>query len=539
MEEVNKFEGYQEDRRESYQESYAEDPEQPYEESYEQPYAGGYDQAYEGGYGQPYQAEPPKRKRRRWIYIAAAALALALAAVGAILVLPKLLGGSSSADEWGLKNAYVASDKSVAYIALPGGETIKVKGDGIVRASVSADSKRVAVLLDDGTLYVADKNLQNKWTVADDAKAYYLGDDAVIYRDKDGRYHRATFKNKEVLDLPKEISNTYIRTSHGRVTMAYEGKNDGLYVLPDGAEEWSKLGSDLYDICGVSEDGKTVVWISRKNGQRTLYLTENEEKFTLGELSSSPIVFAQFSKDQKLTVVYTRSSDETRIWIKARGKDAESVKISGSLSSIVSNAGRIAKCNASQINYLFVTVSSGSTSSLYRISLSGEKEKVLSKVKDIQYDNGAVAYTDEDGDLYVAKMGKKELGEPKKLAGDVEEFGLQGEGKYLYYLRDDVLYGYKIGAREPVKVASDVEGGLISDDGKTVCIYKDGTRDAGYTLYLWKFGDKTPTKFASDATVILVEDSGAVYYRHIDGKTYDLMYYTGKESRKIGTELAD
>ncbi len=483
-----------------------------------------------------YEAEPPKKQRKLWLWILVAVLAVAVLAVGAILILPKL-GGSSADNEWSLKSAYVASDQSVAYIALPGGETIKVKGDGIVRASVSADFKRVAVLLDDGTLYVTDQNLQNKWNVADDATEFYLGNDAILYKDKDSRYHRATFKNKEVLDLPKESSGAYIRTSHGRVTMAFEGKNDGLYVLPDGAEEWVKLGSDLYDICGISEDGKVVGWIAKKDGKWTLYLTENEEKFPLGELSSYTYAYVQCSKDQKLMIGYAWDGDDIRIWIKQRGKDVQTVKFTGDLYDLISDAGRIPKVNASQIKYIYTVIRSDGKSNLYQISLSGEKEKVLSKAASVRFMNGNVAYLDDDGDLYVAKMGKKELGEATKLAGDAKWPSLYGDGKYLYYMRDDVLYGYQFGAKEPVKIASDVEDFQVSENGRYVVVMKDGNDTTGYALSLWKFGGKSPTKIASDGTVIRVEDSGKVYYRHIDGRSYDLMYYNGKESKKIGTDL--
>ena len=108
-----------------------------------------------------YEAEPPKKQRKLWLWILVAVLAVAVLAVGAILILPKL-GGSSAGDEWTLRNAYIASDKSAAYIILPDGESVKVKKDGIVSARITEDLKHIAVLLDDGTLYVTDKDLKAK-----------------------------------------------------------------------------------------------------------------------------------------------------------------------------------------------------------------------------------------------------------------------------------------------------------------------------------------------------------------------------------------
>ena len=99
------------------------------------------------------------------------------------------------------------------------------------------------------------------------------------------------------------------------------------------------------------------------------------------------------------------------------------------------------------------------------------------------------------------------------------------------------MYGYQFGAKEPVKIASDVEDFQVSENGQYVVVMKDGSDTTGYALSLWKFGGKSPTKIASDGTVIRVEDSGKVYYRHIDGRSFDLMYYNGKESKKIGTDL--
>lgn len=490
-------------------------------------------------YEETYEVEPPKKKSKLWIWIVVAVLAVALLAAAALLVLPKLTGGKSADDEWTLCNAYITSDKSVAYIILPGGESVKVKKDGIVRATITEDFKHIAVLLDDGTLYVTDKDLKAKQTIAEDAKGYSLGDTALIYHDKDGRYHRASLDGKTVLDLPKETGNVYITSGKGKLSMAFEGKNEGLYVLPDGAEEWQKIGSDVYSIRNVSNDGKVVVWTSVKSGKTTLYLTEGEDKFSLGDIGSNAYAYTLFSKDQKLTVVYVRVGDDFRIWIKPRGKDVQAVKFSNvtSYNSIVSNAGRIPETNASQIKSLFVSVSGSGKSTLYRISLNGEKEKLFSKDASIRYMAGNVAYRDDDNTLFVAKVSKDELGEATKLSGDVAGFSIFGKGKYLYYIRDEVVYGYKFGAKEPIKIASGAEDCYVSDNGQYAVVLKDGDKNTGFTLSLWKFGDKAPVKFATDATIIRVEDSGGVYYRRVDGKTFDLMYYNGKESKKIGTDL--
>ena len=104
-----------------------------------------------------YEAQPPKKQRKLWLWILVAVLAVAVLAVGAILILPKL-GGSSAGDEWTLRNAYIASDKSAAYIILPDGESVKVKKDGIVSARITEDLKHIAVLLDDGTIWSCGSN---------------------------------------------------------------------------------------------------------------------------------------------------------------------------------------------------------------------------------------------------------------------------------------------------------------------------------------------------------------------------------------------
>ena len=488
-------------------------------------------------YEETSEQTPPKKKRKAWIWIVAAVLVLAVLAAGALLLMPKLTDGKNAGKDWYLRNAYLAVDQSAAYIVLPGGEVIKVKNDGVVNAKVSADLQHVGILLDDGTLYVADQNLQGKKVIAENAQLFWLGNSSVFYYDKDNRYHRSDLKGKDMVDLPKDTRSIYVVTDEGKLSAAFEGKNAGLYTLPDGAEEWSKVGSDLNSIRALSDDGNVVLWSGAKNGKYVQYISENEEKFSLGEFNSNAYSYAMFSKDQKLIVAYGRNDDEVRIWIKQRGKDVQSVKLSGFLMDIVSNRGRVPKVNASQIKYLYVTVKNNNKSILYRISLTGDKEKILSKVNNLRYLGDSVAYLDEDGALFVAKMGKKELDEAKKLAGDVEGFALSGEGKYLYYLRSDALYGYKIGAKEATKIASDVEGYRVSENGQYVVIMKDGNSDTGFTLFRWKFGDKSPSKFASDATVIQIEDSGEVYYRHLDGKTFDLMYYNGKETRKLGTDI--
>lgn len=482
------------------------------------------------------EEEQPRKKSKVWLWILVAVLALAVVAAAAFLLLPKLAGGSKSAGEdWEYTQAFIPSDKSSGYLLLPNGKTIKLRGDGIEDAQISKDFKHIAVLLDDGSLFLTDDKQSGKWNIADDASRMWIGDNSLIYRDKEERYHKAIYKNKDVVDLSKEAETISVRAKNGKLSAAYRGKNDGLYLLPDGADEATKIGSGVSRIYGLTSDGKMVVWAGSKDGKTSLYVSEGEEKVSLANVSSGS-TYVYFTKDEKTAVIF--NIGENRIWIKPLGKDAQSVKISGSVESISTNAGEIEKINASQLKYLYVSVWSDGEYSLYQINVKdGEKERVLSKVENLRHQNGVAAYTDEDDTLFVAKMGKKEMEEGTKVSPEAEKIRMYGEGNYVYFFRDDALYAYKVGSKAPVKVASDVEYLSVSENGQYAVIGKDKDKDGGYTLYLWKFGSKSPEKIANEASPLTVEDSGKFYYAKLDGDTVDLLYYDGKTTQKIATGL--
>lgn len=148
-------------------------------------------------------------------------------------------------------------------------------------------------------------------------------------------------------------------------------------------------------------------------------------------------------------------------------------------------------------------------SNLYYIDERGEREKIITKIqKIVSIHNGRVVYLDEEGSLFIADLGTKELKNIQKISSDVYVALVSKNGEYIYYGKDSdyetfTLYECKAGKEmDSNKISDDVYKMWISEDGKQIAYFKDPTNiSETYTeygeLYVKNFG-KDPKKVGSD-----------------------------------------
>lgn len=386
---------------------------------------------------------------------------------------------------------------------------------------------------------MTDRNGKGKWTVAEDAAWFILGDHGLFYADTNEQYHRALFRGRKVLDLPKEASHAAAGVGAGKLSVAFVDEDGCLYMLPDGSDTWTRVGDGAFLYHDFSSDGKTVIWTGEKDGRYTLYLSECGETISLEDIDPEGDILTWFSRDQKLTVIMDR--DNGFVWFKEQGKELHSASFEGFLFDTSANGDTgIDELNASQIKEFRQMTFVDDRYDLYRISLDEEKEQLASAAAFCDCSGNTVCSLDEEGTLYLAAMGKDGLGPWEKLTDGVDLdklLCLYAEGKNLFYVRDDVLYIYRIGAGTPQAILSEAADCTGSHNGRYAVIGKEGGYKEGFDLYWWELGAKAPQYLAPHSWLILAEDSGGVYYQRIYGETFDLVYFNGKKSITIGTNL--
>ena len=350
-------------------------------------------------------------------------------------------------------------------------------------------------------------------------------------------------------------------TAPQTISMLYADDKDNIYSLKSDSNSPQKIGtySDTVNLKTITDDGNIAVWTVSEGKNRTIVLSENGDNSVLDEFESNyDGVYVRYTKDQKLLVVVNIFGEE--IWLKEPNKEHVRVKLGNEISSIVVYApnGELQNQTISSVKSIYVIVDGDTDYNIYNISLDGEKERILSKVKKFAIGNGYVFYTNSDQDLYSAKIKETKIEDETKIASDVGTFDLAGNGKYLYYFRDceddyGSLYALKLGEKDPKKVSSDVyydytslygvytySYNRYSTDGATVYYWKDAESildtytDYG-TLMKWNYSTEKAEKVASDVIVSSVSSYLTNY--GINPKKIVFSKYNSKD--KDGTIIVD
>lgn len=186
-----------------------------------------------------------------------------------------------------------------------------------------------------------------------------------------------------------------------------------------------------------------------------------------------------------------------------------------------------------------------------------EPWQITSRLAESGADNEELAYAVYAGNVSVSRDGKTifyperidfEAGEcslycrradrpgeePVRIDTGVEEYVVKGEGMFVVYRKNDVLYYYDVKKEEKTKI-DDVyydyswEGGdLISEDGKVWYLNKEGM------MYCWYQGKKE--KIESDYIDLsyISENQDWILYRK-DGNLYRKEY--GKDRQRIASDV--
>lgn len=144
-----------------------------------------------------------------------------------------------------------------------------------------------------------------------------------------------------------------------------------------------------------------------------------------------------------------------------------------------------------------------------------------------------IADDDDGSNLYYRELGNPEA-EAVKIDSDIQSYTVNTSATIVTYLKGDEgnLYQYKLAEDSKDKVASEVRGFEVSDDGTKI-----GYINSEGSLYL-KYADKDKEKIASEVSSVeyLADDFKTVYYIK-DDSLYKQV--EGEDRVKIASDIYD
>ena len=420
--------------------------------------------------------------------------------------------------------AKIAED-GTAYLPLMNGTATVIKGN-VVQAGISPDRQHIVVLERDGQLYTTDPALSTKTVISEEALTFLSLENSgfiyIIYDGKDAHPYRCFFADGETSEPVTLALGDYdtLKASNNSLSLLLRN-DDTLYVLPEAKNELEKVtsSSGQFDLKYISADGEFFAWSLKDGGTETYYTWENGERERICEFDNSYSVL--IPNEAETGFIVTDISNDT-IYIKYRSMDVLKVRLGGEFSSAIPYTDKdyYLYDTGSKFPGVYVLVKSSSNScSLYWITPDGDREKLVSELprstNSFMISNNMLFYSDLDQNLFRAKVENGKMAEAEKIASDAEI--INAANGNLYYARNvekdglGSLYVLKAGAKEPVRIASEVYSDpftfTVSADGKTIWFFKDvellpTTDDEQMgTLYSYTLGAEESVRVSSDVIV--------------------------------------
>ena len=465
-----------------------------------------------------------------------------------------------------------------AWVSRMNGEAVKIKGE-IVRCYLLTDRSTVIALTDDGALFrTTVSDTEDRTTLAENVnKVNVVKDSGIIFTDTKNYQYRLKFGGVEPLKLGEDLA---MAVADDTLSLMYADGDGNICILPENEEEAEKIAnwkSPTVQVESISNDGKTALWIeiNKDKNESVSYLYHDGEKTKLTTLdTSSSSATIRFNKSQNAFAVADIHSDE--FYFQNKGKELVKVRLSDDLgsSTLYTASGNLTYDNGKTIDGLYITVDADNGDNVYYVTAEGEREKLLSNVKEIDIQSGSIGYIDEDDNLRVAKLNGVELKDEKKVAGDVAALRLSKDGKYLYYVKGvdterniGALYRYTLKSEKSEKIASEtyiwgmfgfyLSYFYVSEDGRTVYYFEDVEKiEDTYTNYgTFKCATvgKDPVKIGTDILVQTPNDgmkggyinaNGFVYSKYVslnadEEPVVNWMFYNGKDCVTLAKDVLE
>ncbi len=452
-------------------------------------------------------------------------------------------------------------EEDTAYILMLNGKVVKI--DDASSASIAPDRETIVVHDITDTLYITDPGLKRKTDIDEDVLEYYVRDGGVLYY-KDGEAFLRRFGASESIKLNNGAINDYL-FSKKNGNMIYSADNN-VYVLTMDGSEPEKAGKydSRFEPLYISDDGKIAYWAQDDPDEEDMY---NIYSFTGGERNkvcsikapSSPGLY--FDSNNAFGVIGAYNGES--IFLLDKNGNASKVGMGNNVyfrrNYVFTPEGPLYKDSSSSFSGIYVIVAGNDqdTCNLYYIDKEGEREKVISGLKDLYIDGGYLYYLSDD-ELHCAKLDGSDLKKDEKVSGSVDGMMISAE-EYVYFYKDKetgdgytsyaTVYVYKRG-KDPIKISSEawLDHYYISPGGEIAYYYKDPDKDyESATFYKYKYG-KDSERISDSAFYDRVTDGTEnenynllsepfMYFRKVDESDYKWMLFDGKKSSEKVIDL--
>lgn len=363
----------------------------------------------------------------------------------------------------------IITDDGTAYIPpIINGTASIIEGE-VLNAVFSPDRQKIAVLNQDGSLYITDTQQSFQTAVALNCHSLLaVTNEGILYQDKKKVCHRYLFSDGSNLSLGKIAD---YKLSPNQFYMAYADKKGNVYLLPADSDESQKIGAytKTVSIVTLLDDG-TCLYVSNLKKNANLILSENGNSTILTELGKELFVIYDYDEETASLIIAPFPNDYA--YLKTAEREVQKIDCPGiPFSSLYQTSSGI----------YMKEVWSDDLYWLDRDSLTSKL--VASSIKHYSFQNDTLYYITASGDFYEAVIDGPALTAQKKIDSQVQTFSCTPSGDYVYYLKDyseaeneGDLYLYRP-ASVPAKIDSKVsnEDFCFSTDEKYIYYYSEAS----------------------------------------------------------------
>ena len=406
---------------------------------------------------------------------------------------------------------YDQEDDSTVIIAK--GEKTDLSFDGSYKgADVSADGSVMAVISEDGDLYICDgKKLEKIDNDVTSVKMSCNGEGAAYLND-DGELYLLNVKKGDSELMTDELvfagMNAFVISPDGKTVAYTEGETDDFALYTNNSKGKSDKIADDFAPIGISDDAKLIYYYDVEDDK--IIVQSKKDEIVLAKNVSAYMQYSSFS--------YTFNADHTQIIFQL--EDKSYISINGGekekIGAYVSQIGNEYMANNGTSKVLDFTEQYvlDYKGDLFYINKKGEIEEMASDVDEIRLtDSGDVIYILDDSEiLYRCKGNGKDVNKNlKKVAFNVEEFVIDSEGERCYYTDySDDLYSVKKTGKAK-KITSEIEQLTMTADDIALFIANEDS------LYYSSNGGKAK-KITDEVSEILANDIAAYYITEDSGE---------------------
>lgn len=413
------------------------------------------------------------------------------------------VGGTSAETDDAPITGYITKDGDCWFPARNKTNSIHIEGN-IQQAILCGNRKDIIILESSGLLYITSpSDLMEQTEVTKHAKSVVdVRNDGFIYRsatDIAGSYYRYSFSTGASI----KIDSSLYAVADDSISILYSNSDGTVNILPSTSSSATEIGQYIgtfAPVC-VNNAGTIGVWSITNSDVCSVFLYNSGERERLDQVDADyNYTYASFSGDNNSLIVVNTNSPI--VFIKNNGEDTIKIELPSNINSSLfytedDQFQYSDKINANSSIYLSAETDDYGYSDLYCVNLSGDRERVLSNVRECVVKNGHLYYTNEDYSLFSCTIKEADLSKEEKVSANVYTIQASPNGDSICYGKnigeDEVgaLYYYSSKTNESSRITTDArfiyyelssinsyiayDYSVFSDDGRYLYYFKDTT----------------------------------------------------------------